>query len=205
MGEAHELRDLEGAVFGTVGAPVLPAVERTVGLGRLIVRSGRPVVDESDDAAVWKLRMGGGLHAFDEALEAMVAAGTKVCLRPHAEDVISDIPGALGVMRRFDGRVELVVAPADLVTAEMARAAADHVLRAVATFAEVPGVAGFVLEDVTMEGDRVAGAEPGAGLIPERVWRQVGQMVRESGKRVVVDGRATGAALRSVLGIEPGK
>lgn len=167
----------------------------------MVVRSGRPVVDEADESAVWKLRMGGGLRAFDEAFETLAAAGVRVCVRPHAADVVSDLPGTLGVLRRFEGKVEVLAAPGDLVTPEMVRSVGDHMLRAAATLAEVPGVAGFVLEDVAVDVGRVVAVAPGTGLVPERVWREVGKLVRASGKAMVVDGAATADRLRWVLGL----
>lgn len=201
------MRDRSGEVFGEVGAAILPEVAgRAKVARRVVVRSGRP--EARDDTEVWKLRMGGAMKAFDEALEAALAGwpenwprGGKICVRPHAEDVVSDVPGTLGVLRRFGERVDVLVAPGDLITAEMVKHAGDHAARIANALVEQPGVVGVVLEDVAAVDGRVEARAPGAGAIGERGWREIWRVVKGSGKRVVLTELATEERMRWVEGL----
>jgi hypothetical protein len=175
------LRTLAGGVFGVEVGPLLPGPmgEPAGGAVRWVARAGRPAVEEGDEAAAWRLVAGGASRALVEGLDAWLVNGRRVCLRPHREDAVSDIPSTLGVLRQFGARgLEVLVAPADFITGSMLRHVADHYVRIVGTFAGQAGVAGFLLEDVTAVGEGASACLVGRGLVPERVWAEVSGLVK---------------------------
>lgn len=198
-----ELRTIDGALFGIEAGAVLPgAVAERPGV-RLVVRSGWPVVEAGDEAAVWRVRAGGGMRALEEGLGAVLARlgeGGRVCLRPHAGDVLSDVPSTLGLLRKHEAErgLEVLCAPGDLIGGDMLRHAADHYLRVVSALAGHPAVVGVLLEDVTAVADGAAPCAPGTGLLPGAVWEAALGAVRASGKPLVVSGLATPERLAAV-------
>jgi hypothetical protein len=193
--------DERGQKFGHLTAPVLPETDRAWAPGRTVARAGTPPADAGDDLAVWKLRMGSKVADLDAALERALSAmppNASLCLRPDAESVLSDVPSTLGLLRRFEGRVELLLAPADLLVASMARHAGDHLLKMLAAFEGHPAVRGVVLEDVRPLGEELERCPAGEGAIPQPDWRASMVLVARAGWPIVVDRWDRSAWLRGL-------
>lgn len=122
----------------------------------------------------------------------------RLCVRPAALEVLSDVPSTLSLLRRHEASpsLEVLCCPADLIRGDMLRHAADHYVRAVEALAGVS--AGVLLEDVTSVDGEAAPCAPGAGLIPPAAWRAVLEIVRASGRPLVASGLATPEGLRRV-------
>lgn len=199
-----ELRTIDGAHFGVEAGAILPGpVAERPGV-RLVVRSGWPAVEPGDEAAAWRVRAGGGMRALEEALGGLLERGLRVCVRPAAAEVLSDVPSTLSLLRKHEsatgpgGGLEVLCAPGDLISGAMLRHAADHYLRALAALAGHPAVAGVLLEDVTAAGEAAAACAPGAGLLPGAVWEAAFGVVRASGKPLVASELATSERLAAV-------
>ena len=65
----------------------------------------------------------GGLEALQELIEriqpALETQDRSICLRPHAQGILSDVPGCRKFMETAPPRVELCVDPIGMLTAEM--------------------------------------------------------------------------------------
>jgi hypothetical protein len=201
MPQFDAILDEHGQRFGYMAAPLLPETDRSWSEGRAVARAGSPRIEEGDDSAIWKLRMGSKAADLDAAIERALSAmpaSNSLCLRPDAAGVLSDVPTCLGVLRRFEGRVELLLAPADLMVASMARHAGDHLLKILAAFAGHPAVRGVILEDVRTEGDNLEGCAAGEGMIPAIAWRGGMALVVQAGWPIVVGRWDRSAHLRGL-------
>lgn len=195
MTRIDALRAFDGSVFGFPAPPLLPQFERpwpSHGAPvRAIVRAGAPDLAPGDQAGLWKLRSGSLAPDLDTAIEHTLASmpeGGSLCLRPHFDSVLSDIPTTLSALRRFESRIELLLAPADLTAPAMLPHASDHLLRILTAFESHPAVKGVVLEDVT--GSEPLGVQPapaGTGLISLAAWQRAMSIVRQAGWPLVVD------------------
>jgi hypothetical protein len=171
------LLDETGAIFGVVGPDLLSGGPERAWTGRLVVRAGGGGGDEQD---LWRLRSGGRRADLDSAIERALdlAVGGTLCLRPSAEDALSDVPTCLGVLRRFAERgLELLHDPAALVTAAMRRHATDHIRRSTEAFAAFD--LGHTVRGV------VVGGEPEL----DAVWLDVMRVARERGWAMVATTR----------------
>lgn len=194
-----------GHTFGFRTAPMLPDSKRVWAPGRAVARAGSPASDAADDAAVWKVRVGSRVADLDAAIEralATIPADSSLCLWPDAESVLSDVPTCLSLLRRFEGRVELLLAPADFLVPSMARHAGDHLLRILGSFAGHPAIRGVVLEDVHfdlhVDGDILTKRPAGEGSIPEGAWRAAMALVAGAAWSIVVDQCDRSAWLRGL-------
>ena len=174
MPQFDAMMDEHGQEFGHVANPMLPETDRAWVPGRAVTRAGAPAMGDGDDSAIWKVRVGSNAADLDAALERALLTMPKtstLCLRPDADGVLSDVPTCLGLLRRFEGRVELLLDPADLMVASMSRHAGDHLLRILGAFAGHAAVRGVVLEDIRPKGDGLVRCPAGEGTIPQAAWR----------------------------------
>ena len=77
--------------------------------------------------------MAGGHERFetfcDDIRDTLVAAGRKLCIRPHARHVLSDAQGTLDFLRRREGEpFGLALSPVDLLLPSMLADAEDPIL-----------------------------------------------------------------------------
>jgi hypothetical protein len=177
----------DGSVFGNLVPPILPESPRSWLPGRCIASPGAPLRDEADESALWKLRMGSAMPDLDAALDRALASlppASTLCLRPAADSVLSDVPTTLGLLRRFESRVELLLAPADLIAPAMLPHSSDHLIRILSAFESHPAVRGIILEDLSGPGEF---APAGTGLIKEPAWRHAMTTVRRSAWPLIID------------------
>lgn len=103
---------------------------------RILMRSGT-LADEpfGDDPRTWMRPGHEAFRAFcDAAAPTLRLRGKRIAFRPHARHVLNDVQGCLNFLRTREGQpFEIVLAPADLLTAEMLRDAEDHLTRILET------------------------------------------------------------------------
>ena len=117
--------------------PGNPLAEDWIGLvdlpGDLLVAWSGTLADDlfGDDPRTW---MAAGHERFetfcDDIRDTLVAAGRKLCIRPHARHVLSDAQGTLDFLRRREGEpFGLALSPVDLLLPSMLPDAEDHYAR----------------------------------------------------------------------------
>jgi hypothetical protein len=161
------LLDESGAIFGVMGRDLLSGGPEQAWKGRLVVRAGGGGGDEQE---LWRLRSGGRRAELEAAIDRALnlAGGGTLCLRPSADDALSDVPTCLGVLRGWvDRGVELLHDPAAFLTERMRRHAADHIRRSTEAFAAFDH--GHAVRGV------VVGDEPEL----DAVWGEVRRVARE--------------------------
>lgn len=113
--------------------------------GRVVGWSG-VIADEEPARAALRAWGGDGRAAIDTVIAGRLAEdpGVEMVVVPRAVDVVSDLPSAMSLVRRWSngelgrGRVKLLIDAELLLTEEMRRHAADHAARCVAA-AEILG------------------------------------------------------------------
>ncbi|MAD20474.1 MAG: hypothetical protein CMJ52_09995 [Planctomycetaceae bacterium] len=117
--------------------PGNPLADDWVGLldlpGDLLVAWSGTLADElfADDPRTWMAEGHERFEAFcDDIRESLVAAGRRLCFRPHGRHVLSDPQGTLDFLRRrADEPFGLALSPADLLLPSMLPDAEDHYTR----------------------------------------------------------------------------
>jgi len=114
----------------------------------------------------------GGWKKFEATCEVLAEragdSGIPVILRPHARHVLSDAQRCLTFLRRWEGRLGLLLDPVAMLEASMLERAEEHLDRIVEALGEHPGVAGVVVCNA-MPG----GGDGGGALRPTSIERGV--------------------------------
>ncbi len=116
----------------------------------------------------------GGWSALERACEGMEAG--RVLLRTHARHVLSDAQRCLAFLRRWEGKVGLLLDPMAMLEVSMLDRAEEHLDRIVGALGAHPGVGAMVACNLSVEGEeaRAVGMEAGvvgAGLIDRMLAR----------------------------------
>lgn len=146
---------------------MLLALGRRLGPARLVAGSGsfEAGADEGAEARMSLRTHGGeGMRALLAAVEAvrpgLEFSGARLCLLPHAAQVLSDVPSCLLFLRSAAAEgVQLVLDPVALLTPAMLDRAEEHLERILEALAGHPGVAALRLTSARLGPD-------GAGLEP---------------------------------------
>ena len=115
----------------------------------------------------------GGLEALQELIEriqpALETQDRSICLRPHAQGILSDVPGCRKFMETAPPRVELCVDPIGMLTAEMLPDADEHVARIIEGTSDIASM--FMLRDCRLSDtdDLVHACPLGDGLLSRDV------------------------------------
>ncbi|QOJ01485.1 MAG: hypothetical protein HRU70_13720 [Phycisphaeraceae bacterium] len=172
--------------------------------GRLIVGSlAPPTGDPEEPRPTWTP---GAVAGFDEALGALVGrvgrVGLRIAVRPCVGHVVSDVPSALSMLRRWEGRpVEVVVDPVLMLTPDGVGDAADRIARIVEAFEGVEGAVGLVVGGTRIVGERCVPGPPGEGPIPDEAWRLPVRAWAATGKPIVLCGGDAGIGRAWVSGL----
>lgn len=156
------------------GPEMLVRYARETGAERVVASVGGLGGGGEDAGAEALLRVlsGEGLARLIEAMEEtsvrLAELGTRLCVRPGAGEVVSDIPSCLTLLRSpVAARVGLVVEPAGLLTPSMVERADDHLERIYSALGEHPGVDAVVLSSPDARA-RPVGLHHGEGLVDGR-------------------------------------
>ncbi len=155
---------------------------------RLVLRSGWIEADPERPALSWAAPARAKLdESIEAALTALRPTNIEILLHPLATDLVSDIPSALGVLRKWSAQpLGLLLEPAALFTESMLPRAEDHLQRMGEALGEHPATAAVFVSNI-----RFSGAEPtrtpiDAGQLPPPLLRRFAQAAAAAGKRVVM-------------------
>lgn len=98
--------------------------------GLVLAQSGSLVSD--NEMAPWQVWSNAGHEAFDQSLQTALGekhANQKLCLLPNTSDVISDLPGVLGIAMSGREDLSVALAPSQMLTVTMLASINDHLLR----------------------------------------------------------------------------
>lgn len=128
----------DGTTFARVAAGTEGSIANApIRDGRVVGWSGA-IADEEPARAALRAWGGEGRSAIDAEIASRLAqdAGVEVIVVPRAGDVVSDLPSAMALVRRWEGkRVKLLIDAELLLTDDMRRHATDHAERCVAVAA----------------------------------------------------------------------
>lgn len=122
--------------------------------------SGGPASESDPDAparALLRMNTGEGMARLLEAVSSLrdplEMAGSRLCLRPRAADVLSDLPSCLTFLRSpAAAAARLVLDPMALLTPSMLERADDHLERILGTLGGHPQVAALMLTNAGPDG-----------------------------------------------------
>ena len=98
--------------------------------GLVLARSGSLASD--NEMAPWQVWSNAGHEAFSQSLQNALDqkhTNQKLCLLPNTSDVISDLPGALGIAMSGREDLSVALAPSQMLTVTMLASINDHLLR----------------------------------------------------------------------------
>lgn len=149
------------STLGLLEGPTAP------GPGERLVASAGAVRDEADPARAAMYAWGeAGRRLLDASVERALSGGGEVLIRGACGELLSDVPGCLSLLRRFEGTgLRLAVDPGAMLSDEMTRDADDHATRVIEALLPHPA-AGLLIVRADRPG--LAGVMRCAGVIRER-------------------------------------
>lgn len=159
------------------------------GVARVVVRSGWMAMDP--DAGPVLSWTAGPRAKLDQAIEGLLPAlrerGATLLIRPALGDMVSDIPSALGIVRKWSSQpVGLLVEPSALLTESMIERAADHLQRIGEALGEHESTAGVLLTNFAFPHSVPTRAPVGEGAIPPAMLEDFARAAHAAGKPVIV-------------------
>ncbi len=136
--------------------------------GIVIARSGR--LAQTENSAPWQMWSNAGHEAFAQAIARALGQrqpDQQLCVLPDANDVISDLPSALGVVTSAQEGLSVALAPAQILTNSMLGSLEDHLLRVFEVMARRCNL--IYLTDLRREGEDLVACPLGQGLLPRRL------------------------------------
>lgn len=159
------------------------------GVARVVVRSGWMAMDP--DAGPVLSWTAGPRAKLDQAIEGLLPVlrerGATLLIRPALGDMVSDIPSALGIIRKWSNQpVGLLVEPSALLTESMIERVADHLQRIGEALGEHDATAGILLTNVAFPHGTAKRVPTGDGVIPPAMLDDFARAAHAAGKPVIV-------------------
>ena len=133
---------VDSDIAGDPGALGVGTEVENLSATRIIVAHARPALDGDRPMLTWTRASVEALHAACRRCLDAIAPGATLLLWPRADQLVSDIPSGLSLLRVFEGEpLGLVLDPDAMVTASMREHRADHLDRFADALASQPRTA----------------------------------------------------------------
>lgn len=138
---------LEAAAWGRWSAIGLLQAPSPPPAGERLVASAGAVTDAESPARAAMYAWGeAGRRLLDASVERALSAGGEVVIRAACGELLSDVPGCLSLLRRFENRgLRLALDPGAMLAEEMTRDADDHATRVIEALLPLPSAALLVV------------------------------------------------------------